>query len=95
MNNKRKVSCIPKGTYTVVKRKSPKYGSHFHITNVPNRDMILIHLGNYFTDILGCVLVGKALTDLNKDGYHDVTSSKDTMKSLLGLLPDEFELKVE
>ena len=92
LNNKQKVSCIPTGEYTVVKRNSPKYGDHFHILDVPNRSFILIHQGNYHTQIEGCVLVGKDLVDINKDGILDVTSSVNTMKDLYGVLPDKFTL---
>ncbi|WP_066834944.1 DUF5675 family protein [Rufibacter ruber] len=93
-NNEPRVSCIPAGEYTVKKRTSAKYGQHFHILDVPNRSYILIHLGNYHTDILGCVLVGSGLTDINGDQYKDVTNSKATMKKLLALLPDEFCLQI-
>jgi hypothetical protein len=93
-NNQRQRSCIPKGVYKVRKRTSAKYGEHFHLLNVPNRDFILLHHGNYHTDILGCILVGKGLLDINKDGRLDVTSSKQAMKELLSTLPKEFELEI-
>lgn len=92
--NQRQKSNIPKGVYDVVKRKSAKYGEHFHITNVPNREMILIHNGNYYNQILGCVLVGSDIADVNKDGIMDVTSSVDTMKKLLKILPSKFKLEI-
>lgn len=94
LGNAPQKSCIPTGTYKVVKRVSPKYGAHFHILNVPNRSYILIHHGNYHTDILGCVLVGQAHQDINGDGYRDVTSSKVTMAKLNKLLPDAFNLVI-
>ena len=93
-NNQRKVSCIPKGTYTCVSRTSPKYGRHFHVTNVPNRDLILIHHGNFHTDILGCILIGKGRADLNKDGLMDVTQSKVAMSEFVALMPERFELTI-
>jgi hypothetical protein len=95
LNNAKQKSCIPKGTYTVVTRTSPKYGSHFHVTNVENRDMILIHSGNYFTDILGCILVGSALSDINKDNYRDVVNSKVTLKKLSQLASKGFKLTIQ
>lgn len=91
-NNNNRVSCIPTGCYKVVRRKSAKYGNHFHITNVPKRDFILIHNANYHYQLLGCIAVGREHVDINKDGYLDVTQSKDTMAKLLKLLPLEFEL---
>jgi hypothetical protein len=66
-NNQRKISCIQKGTYKVVTRESEKYGDHFYLKDVPGRDYILIHSGNYVSHTEGCILVGRKLTDLNND----------------------------
>lgn len=92
--NQRQVSCVPVGSYKVRKRYSEKYQEHFHLTNVPGRDYILIHSGNYHTQILGCILVGTGLKDINHDGQKDVTESRAAMKQLNELLPDEFELEI-
>lgn len=94
LNNQFQISCIPTGIYTVVKRYSPKYGHHFHILDVPDRDYILGHHGNFFTDILGCVLFGNNHVDINSDGLKDVTSSKAKMKELNSILPDKFKLEI-
>lgn len=92
--NIRRISCIPAGSYSVTKRFSQKYQHHFHIVNVPNRDWILIHHGNFYFDILGCLLVGKSHTDINADGLLDVTASKKTMQLLHNRLPHKFILKI-
>jgi hypothetical protein len=94
LNNQKKISCIPAGKYEVKKRKSQKFGEHFHLLSVPNRSYILIHSGNFHTQILGCLLVGDRHVDLNGDKYKDVTSSKATMKKLLDILPEQFELTI-
>lgn len=94
-DNKRRISCIPAGTYTVVKRTSQKYGMHFHITNVPNRDFILIHSGNYSRQLLGCIAVGDSFVDLDKDGLKDITNSKTTLKKLVEIMPNEFLLVIK
>jgi len=93
-NNEVKKSCIPTGKYRVLKRYSEKYGCHFHILDVPDRSYVLIHIGNYHTQTEGCILVGKSHIDINKDGYRDVTASKDTMKELNDILPDSFNLTI-
>jgi hypothetical protein len=93
--NASRVSCIPKGTYEAVKRTSEKYGEHFHVLNVPGRDFILIHQGNFYTQILGCILPGKGLSDVNKDGRLDVTSSKQAMREMLAELPAKFTLEIQ
>ena len=95
LNNQKKISCIPKGKYHVVKRTSQKYGNHFYVQNVPNRDMILIHAGNYVTQTEGCILVGDSFTDINGDNLRDVTNSKATLAKLYDLMPDEFELYID
>lgn len=92
--NNLRVSHIPVGTYRVVKRQSPKFGLHFHLTNTGKRSFILIHVGNTYKDIEGCILVGKDLKDINGDGHLDVIKSKETLADLLGLMPSSFELKI-
>lgn len=72
-NNQRSISCIPEGTYEVVKRHTPKRGWHLHVTGVPNRSWILIHVMNDVTlnqeldgdqdaDSAGCIGFADALT---------------------------------
>lgn len=103
LDNQSNVSCIPEGFYDVVPRTSPKYGSHLHISEVPNRSLILIHYGNYAgsmnpntgrSDIRGCVLVGEKLIDINGDSIADITNSRNTMKKLMKSAPDGFVLEV-
>ena len=93
-DNRRNVSCIPIGEYTVKKRWSEKYKYHFHVQNVPNRSYILIHSGNFYTHTLGCILVGQDHVDINNDGYSDVNYSKATMGKLLDILPDQFQMTI-
>lgn len=93
-NNLTRTSCIPQGCYQVRPRFSDKYGNHFHVKNVKDRSLILIHHGNYHKDILGCILVGKGLSDINKDGRLDVTNSKKAMDMLLEMYPNGFDLEI-
>ena len=92
--NQKRISCIPKGKYNVKRRYSLKYGNHFHILNVPNRDFILIHNANYWFRLLGCIAVGQAHIDLNKDGKKDVTNSKNTLLKLNEWLTNDFVLTI-
>ena len=94
-NNENRISCIPTGSYQVEKRISPKFGLHFYITNVKNRSFILIHPGNYYTQILGCVLIGSDFSDINNDGLLDVINSRKTLNSFLDLMPHSFKLEIK
>ena len=65
---------IPEGRYQVKLRKTggfhnrygKKYGSWhkgmLHVTNVPNFQYVLIHIGNDEDDTAGCLLVGQTAT---------------------------------
>lgn len=95
--NERQVSCIPKGIYKAVKHVSPKFGKCLWLQDVPGRSEILIHKGNFYTDILGCILIGKAHIDINGDGHKDVTSSGKSVRQLMNMLKDikDIEIRVE
>lgn len=89
-NNQVKISCIPTGIYKVVRRYDPNVSRfkypHLHILEVPGRSWILIHAGNFYTDIEGCILPGSKYIDLNADGNLDVYGSRDTLDKLLFFL---------
>lgn len=91
-NNKSKISCIPEGVYKIQKENHKKFGECFRILQVPARDGILIHNGNYTSQIRGCILVGKNHIDINKDGVMDVTESKNTLSKLCDFDLDTLEI---
>jgi len=95
LNNQKYISCIPKGIYKAKKHNSPKFGECLWIQDVPNRSEILVHKGNYYTDILGCVLIGTGLSDINKDGEIDVVSSKTAIGELLSYLKEVDGIMIE
>tara|TARA_R110000737_G_scaffold63419_1_gene90909 strand:- start:111 stop:545 length:435 start_codon:yes stop_codon:yes gene_type:complete len=61
-DNQRSISCIPDGQYKVRLRTARESATrdylHLLIQDVPNRDYILVHIGNKSSDSRGCVLVG-------------------------------------
>jgi len=87
--NETNISCIPRGTYHVSHRESPKYGNHLHIEDVKDRSLILVHVANFVRQLLGCVAVGKTYADIDKDGDLDVTSSRLTLQKLIDVVPLE------
>ena len=62
MDNQRNISCIPEGEYKVRLRLPRESATrdylHLLIQDVPNRDWILIHRGNFPSQTQGCLLVG-------------------------------------
>lgn len=90
------ISCIPKGLYKAKKRISPGKGYEvIEFINVPNRTYIQAHYGNYTRQLLGCQLYGDGLKYLDNDDIIDITNSEKTIKKLLSILPDEFEILIK
>jgi hypothetical protein len=89
LNNQKNISCIPEGLYTGVLHRSPKFGLCIWIKDVPGRSEILIHIGNFNRDILGCVVIGMDILDIDGDGSIDVRDSGDAMDELLAAIEYE------
>ena len=89
LNNAPRKSCIPTGTYYVHRNNIPKFGKHLYFTSVPERNGILVHAGNYTSQILGCILVGSSFADLNHDNTMDIINSRITIDKIYDLLPNE------
>lgn len=95
-SNKRGISCIPDGTYLVVKQP-PKPGRdypYFRIPDVEGRSGILIHRITYVKDLRGCIGVGGRFVDLNKDGVPDMVDSGKKLQWMIDNLPDQFLLVI-
>lgn len=84
---------IPQGLYKVEWYNSPKYkGVMANLYNdaVPLSRRILIHVGNYGTDTLGCILLGDGT-----DGKRMVTASKNAMSKFNAITKQSLPLQVQ
>ena len=81
-DNQHNISCVPTGAYNLKRYSSEKHTNVSSLPGIPNRSYILIHSGNYYTDIEGCILVGDGYEDINNDGIVDVVNSRDTLTKL-------------
>lgn len=90
LNNRRSISCIPEGKHILVREaftvKHPY--PHFRLPKVEGRSGILIHRITYVKDLRGCIGVGQAFMDLNKDGVPDMIRSGLALQELYDTLPD-------
>lgn len=94
-DNRKRKSCIPTGNFPCVYYKSPSKGYCYLLQNVPDRQSILIHAGNwagdeemgFFTDSRGCILVGFEAVYSKPPGYSrqqlSVIRSRKAMSALL------------
>jgi hypothetical protein len=83
--------CIAAGEYFYHARFSDKHKRHLIIRTADGGhpagwEWVLCHIGNYYDDTEGCQLPGKGFTDINNDGYRDVTSSAITLSNLIHVL---------
>src|SRR6185437_9859916 len=54
--NAHDISCIPAGTYIAERYYSPKHKcTVFRLLDVPNRDLVELHIANLPEDLLGCI----------------------------------------
>ena len=81
-NNQRNVSNVPPGIYPLVLERSPRFNKDlYELKDVPNRSECKIHASNYWKQLNGCIAPGIKLKDLNRDGYYDVTDSRNALES--------------
>lgn len=90
--NEFRVSCIPDGSYQIVKTiaRMTNGGMHipetFEVQDVPNRTGILFHIGNTVADSNGCILLGESFGYI--DGMPAITRSKGGFATFLSLTKD-------
>ena len=94
--NKPFVSCIPAGVYQVKKLKSSNAFDYAHlwIMDVPHRSGIKIHIGNYVSQLHGCIATGMSALDIDKDRIIDMGSSKEALSKLLDSLPERTTIEI-
>ena len=76
------VTAIPTGVYEAKLFNSPKHGDTILLEDVKGFSMIEMHVGNFPSDSLGCLLVGSSF------GTDVVKNSKATIKKLIELVKD-------
>jgi hypothetical protein len=98
LNNQKNISCIPDGTYPVIKYSYEGHPNVFWIQNVPNREGIMIHILNFAAgpkiDTQGCQGPGLNFVDINGDGNLDIVAPDIALAALNHFLPDSFNLTI-
>ena len=84
LNNQHGISCIPAAPYTVELTDHPIHGWVFQVMNVPDRDDILLHIGNFPKDTHGCILLGLRVGD---DG-HSIENSSSAFDAFMKEMAD-------
>lgn len=80
--NKKRISCVPEGTYVLRRRYSEKFKWHYALLDVPNRSCILIHpANNAQKELQGCIAPVSTLT---AEGTG--TESRKAMQKLTDVL---------
>lgn len=93
-DNIKNLSCIPAGSYNCVPRFSKRFGNHFEVKNVPNRDLILFHAGNFSFQTKGCILLGTDFLHLDKNDTIVLSYSLYALNTLIKFLPNGFSFEI-
>lgn len=102
LNNKAFESCIPVGVYYLEQRHSPvvqrtsggEFNEGWEVTNVRDRDYIMIHPGNWPGDVQGCIAVGSGFgiyTNKQNQNALTVTGSRDAFREVMELMSSHNE----
>jgi len=96
-DNQRNISCIPEGVYDVRLRLPRESATrdymHLLVKDVPNRDYILLHIGNTAKDTSGCILVGLGT---EQDVVHNSVLAMDLLiKEILNLGGENINLIIK
>ena len=96
-DNQRNISCIPEGVYPVRLRLPRESASrdylHLLVQEVPNRDFILVHRGNFPSQTQGCLLVGLGT---EQDVVHNSVLAMDLLiKEILHLGGENINLIIK
>lgn len=92
-DNAQNISCIPTGVYQCKIVQSPKFGAVYQVMDVPGRENILIHKGNFGgtaplkSDIQGCILLGNAIGEIG--GQRALLSSRDAFNRFMAEMEGE------
>ncbi len=97
IDNQRNISCIPEGVYDVRLRLPRESGTrdylHLLVQEVPNRDFILVHRGNFPSQTQGCLLVG---IGTEQDVVHNSVLAMDLLiKEILNLGGENINLIIK
>jgi len=91
-NNQPNISCIPQGAYPVKLEASARFSKDlWEIKDVPNRSECKFHSANFWRDLNGCIALGSATADIDKDRYLDITNSGDTMERFHKVMENDKE----
>ena len=96
-DNQRNISCIPEGVYPVRLRLPRESATrdylHLLVQEVPNRDFILVHRGNFVSQTQGCLLVGLGT---EQDVVHNSVLAMDLLiKEILHLGGENINLIIK
>lgn len=82
-NNHHDKSCIPPGSYPVMHYTRLSGNRVLLVEDVPDREGIEIHIGNYLEETHGCILVGSSL------GFgYGMPFLRDSHKAMCALLQE-------
>lgn len=83
--NKPYLSCIPEGSYPLVRGHFHRGGYEtFEINDVPGRSLIKLHRGNTLDNLMGCIAPGESLGFLN--GHWAVVDSASAFDRMMEAL---------
>lgn len=87
--NKRRVSCIPIGTYRIELERSKAFDRElWELKDVPGRSEVKIHPANYVHQLQGCIAPGMRFGNLDGDETPDIVGSTAALNRIMAAMGD-------
>jgi len=79
-DNKKNISCLPKGVYPLVLEHSNRFAKDlWEVKNTEPRTECKFHSASFWSDLNGCISLGSHYVNINNDEYLDLKNSQKTM----------------
>ncbi len=87
---------FPEGTYPLVLEYSPRFKTKlWELKDIFGRGEIKIHVANYYTQLDGCIAVGRIHQQINDDGVMDLAQSKVALEDFMVTMQDLTETTID
>ena len=87
---------FPSGSYPLKFEWSPSFDMNlWELKEITGRSEIKIHVANYPNQLKGCIGIGMAHVDINKDGEVDLGSSANALGMFHDLMEGQTESSIE
>ncbi len=94
-DNQKNISCVPAGTYDLVKEYSGKFKCElWEAKGIPDRSECKFHSANYWDQLNGCFSPGEARLNIGHDTELDMIYSGDMLEIFMNAMGSDIRARL-